>query len=200
MLPLSSTIIAEKNATASDGVWLILLEIVFAASTIRVVRNTEDIVWDGHTWGAFPFELDEISDKSVAEVPQVVVRVGNASRAMVPYLEGTAGGVGAEVTIRVVHSKHLDLAAVAEFIFMVNSVKVDSQWVTFTLGAHNPFRRRFPQHRFIKNYCRWRFKSAECGYTGSLSTCGKTLTECRSRNNSRRFGGFPSVGRGAVYA
>ena len=51
-LSLSSAAILEKNKLESSGSWLILMKIVFpdsSATTIKVVRNTEDVVWPTST-------------------------------------------------------------------------------------------------------------------------------------------------------
>ena len=44
--------------------------------------------------------------------------------------------------------------------------------------------------------CIWIFRSKSCGYNGSYGTCNKTLSECRTLNNSEHFGGFPGLGKG----
>jgi hypothetical protein len=38
--------------------------------------------------------------------------------------------------------------------------------------------------------CRFRFKSARCGYSGAFTTCNRTRTQCLERGNQIRFGGF----------
>lgn len=38
-----------------------------------------------------------------------------------------------------------------------------------------------------------RFKDVRCGYTGSETTCDRTLTRCKELNNSHNFRGFPSI-------
>jgi len=46
--------------------------------------------------------------------------------------------------------------------------------------------------------CQWVFKDSRCQYSGNESTCDKTLTACQARNNSNRFGGYPSIPRELV--
>lgn len=60
-LILSAAIAQAKNQLNDPGAWLVLLEINTPAleDPLRLVRNTEDITWDGETWTAFPFDLDE---------------------------------------------------------------------------------------------------------------------------------------------
>ena len=64
MLNLSTVAALEKNKLHSDGVWFVLLDIVVPelSQTIRIVRNTEDVVWNGNTYIDFPFELGNLTD------------------------------------------------------------------------------------------------------------------------------------------
>jgi lambda family phage minor tail protein L len=204
MLNLSSAAITEKNKLASDGVWLVLLEIRLPSTeVIRVVRNNQDIVWPasgGNTYAAFPFEIDTLSDLKPGEVPSLAIKVSNVTRALTPYLESGQGGVGAEVYLRVVHSEHLDITdPEIELVFKCVGCSADSMWATFELGASNPYSRRFPGNRILKNFCRYkRFKGPRCGYSGGATTCDRSLKRCRELGNSTRYGGFPVVGAAGI--
>jgi phage-related protein len=93
-----------------------------------------------------------------------------------------------------------------EHIFELTQPKTNALWATFTLGADNPFSRRFPVHRILKQHCRHVFRDANCNYGGAGATCDKTVTTCRSftdsayhvagvsTGNMARFGGFLGVG------
>lgn len=199
---LSAIAMMEKNKLASDGVWLIALEFDIPGLTdsVRLVRNTENITWRGVAWVAFPFEIDDVTEQSKTEVPQVVIRIGNVNRAIEAYIHDyddyckSSGYEPLDVHIYVLNSN--DLAnndPVAEHIFQLTQPKTTPTWATFTLGTTNPFARRYPQDRVLKNHCRFRFRSALCGYTGSATSCDHTLARCRALGNSARFGGFPGA-------
>lgn len=201
MLDLSQAAILEKQKLQSDGAWIILLEIAIpTVETIYICRNTEDITWDGRNWIAFPFELDDLKEDSKGGVPELTLRVSNVTRALQNYLEQIGGGVGSKVTFRVVHSEHLDILT-PEIIeeFSIQHVTADKDWVVFTLGAGDPLMKRFPPRRFLRNFCPFKYKGIECGATSLLTTCNRTLTDCRTRNNSIRFGGFPTIAQGGFY-
>ena len=70
---------------------------------------------------------------------------------------------------------------------------------------------RLPRRQCIQNVCTWKYKSSECGYTGtsyfdindspvpssSQDVCGKRLNSCKVRfgaANPLPYGGFPAVG------
>ena len=199
-LSLSAAAILEKNKLASDAPWLVLLELSLEGTTIRVVRNTEDVTWNGYTWTAFPFALDETGETSRGEVPQLALRISNVSRVMQSYFEGSGGAVGSQVIVRVVHADHLDLTtAEVEEVFEVVESRADAVWVTLMLGLRNPMMLRFPRHRFLRTHCRWKFRGTECGYTGSETMCDRTLTACQARGNTARFGGFPNLPGEGIY-
>ena len=197
MLSLSAAAIAEKNALGNASPFLVLLEIQLDVDTIRVVQNTENVTWDGETWVAFPFKLSGLDEPVKGEMPRLTLQVGNASRAIQNYIEQDDGGIDRVVILRVVHAEHLDLTdPEIRQDYIVTGTKCDSTWATFTLGAANAFRRRFPQNRCMKNFCRWaKFKGTQCGYSGAATECDRTLSRCKVLLNSERFGGFPGLGR-----
>ena len=212
-LPLSSIALSEKNKLATDAVWFVALKITIpgVGTPIRIVRNNESITWQGETWQAFRFEIEEIGEGRTGEVPRVDLRVSNVDRVMESYIQQYDGYIKAngfspiEVYIYVLVSK--DLASptpVAEHLYELKQPKSNSIWATFVLGASNPFNKRFPQHRHLKNHCRFRYNypvgsSLLCGAPSSAyTTCDKTLAACRQRNNSIRFGGTPGVGIGGL--
>jgi phage-related protein len=204
---LSSEVIAQKNALGSDEAFLVCLEITIPEVTepIRLVSNTENINWRGHEWVAFAFILEEISEQTEGEIPSVELRVPNVDRIIEGYIQEydkyvkENGPADITVGIYVVSTATLDspdYVAYHEFI-LIHPVS-DSKYVTFTLGAPNPYRRRFPLNRILKNSCRFKFKGERCGYTGTETSCNKSLTRCRELNNSTRYGGFPGAGRGGL--
>ena len=171
-MPLSISDVAklEKNKLFSDGVWIILLEADFTPwgfDIIRICRNTEDITWPdntaGYTWVAFPFELEVKQESSKGEIPKLTVRVSNVNRFIQSYVEQADGAISAKITLRLVHSKHLD-NPVPEFeeVYEVTATECTADWVTFTLGAPNPFLLQFPQAKYLKNFCRCIFVDAAC--------------------------------------
>ena len=200
MITLSDAAKLEKNKLSSDGVWLILVELDFDSTTYRICKNTEDIVWNGSTWVAFPFELDAKTDSSKGEIPSVQIKISNVNRIMQSYAEQADGAIGKQVILRLVHSQHLDLVTPEiEEYFTITKVDTDNTWVYITLSLLNPFLMEFPRQKYIKNFCRFKFKGLRCGYAGTDATCNHTLADCKSKSNESRFGGFPAIPIGGIY-
>jgi len=110
MLNLSVAGMLEKSQLASDGVWLLLVEVAIPDSEepLRLVRNNEDIVWNGDTWTAFNFKLGEITEDNKGKPQAIPLQVSNITQIVQGYVEENNGLTGTTVTLRVVHSQHLD--------------------------------------------------------------------------------------------
>jgi lambda family phage minor tail protein L len=202
MLTLPSLIITEKNKLSSTGAWIVLLTITMPDSTvIRLARNNEDVVYQGNTFTAFDFSIDEISSDSKGQLPSVVLRIGNAGRVMQAYLEAQDGIVGASVLIQVVNSSLLNQDfSELDLTFEVQKASADARYVSFELGIPSPLNKRFPLYRYSGTICNWvsRFKGAECKYSGPVTSCDGRRSTCISLNNIENWGGFTGLGQGGV--
>jgi len=156
---------------------------------------------------AFPFTINEISENSSGEVPLVTVQISNVTRVLDQYIELyysyilTYGYSPISVSICVINTKVIaadsDAAPEVDHLFELKQPKADPEWATFILSASNPYNRRFPQNRILRNHCRYKFKGTDgrCGYTGAATSCDHTLLSCRALGNSMRFGNAPGVGQ-----
>jgi phage-related protein len=168
MLPISSQAIIEKNKITSDGVWLLLLEILYEnEEPVCVCLNNETINWDNKTWLPAIFNLSGIVETKDAEIPSIPLTIFDLNRTLIPILEKYNGGIGAQVIIRVVHSKYLSntIPEFEEITEIIDATIDDSAKITFKLGAENLIDRRCPQQRYLKNNCRFIFKQAELTFT-----------------------------------
>lgn len=202
MLELSSIAKLEKNKLISDGAWIILLEICVRDDLIlRLCRNTEDIQYNGHTWVAFPFEIDDISHNGEGSLPRYDLKVSNVTRALEGYLEEVDGGVNSTVNLYVVVASPTGQVTSVDLheVMTVQSTSYDENWVTFTLSGSANLLRRVPERRFLKLACPFVYKGPECKSTSSEPTCDKTLAACRLRSNAVRYGGEPAIPQGGIY-
>lgn len=203
MQTLSPAVIEHKNSLSSVDPILYCLEIVLpsAIENIKIVNNNEDIVWAGSTWQAFPFKMESDIAEQSGEVQQVSISVANASRVMQRYLMEydlwLKLNPHQNITVKIHIISTADLSnttPIRMFEFKVNSFSTNAYAVKLNLSQDNIYMKRFPPNRITRR-CRWKFGSIECGYTPAAGeTCDKSLSACRSFNNSTRFGGFPSVG------
>jgi len=196
--------ISNINSMDEEAVIVVCLEInIPDTDTIYITNNNEDVVFAGNTYQWFPFEISELSNSSKGEIPQWSINISNVNRAMEQYLIEydnylkVNGISGNEITMTcyVVNALSADTAILTEE-FILTSFSTSSEWASFVLGAKSPFTMRYPRRRLIQNFCSWKFKSDKCKYSGSTSTCDKTLTTCKALNNSGNFGGFFGISKG----
>lgn len=198
MLSLSTASIIEKNKVATDGVYLQLLTIKYKnEDPIRLVYNTEDITFNGNLYHAYDFNLSDVKQNS-SEIPSCTLTVSNVTGTIQALLEQYDGAGGAKVNISIINTNISDVVLEQEN-FVVISATTNRDKATFKLGPGFSMYRRFPLTRNMKDFCPFKFKGIECGYSGT-GTCNKTLNNCRKLGNSERFGGTPTVPQGGLYA
>lgn len=186
--------IVEKNKLANDQPFIVLVEVtVTGIPPIYLARNNEDITWNGILWQRFPIDFDKINATN-SSLPTCTLKVSNVQGIIQSYVQSYAGFTDADVTIYVVHAAHLDeTSAYVEVDFVVTQTKYDEQWVSFTLGASNDQKFRFPFYRYMTNFCPYHFQDIQCGYAGNLTACDGTIATCRI---PLRFGGEQGIGNG----
>jgi lambda family phage minor tail protein L len=192
-----------KNQFGQDSPWLILLDLdltVLGGPTFRLVANNEDIEFNDIIYTAFPLNIELPKETNKGEIPSLKLSVSNITRMLQVEFEKYSGGVGSTCRLYIVNASLLtENYAELTMDFEVISSTCSSQWVEITLGASNPLRRRFPLHRYIAAHCNWQYRSIECGYNQSFpATCNRTLSDCITRNNGPRFGGFKGLASGSL--
>lgn len=197
MKTLLANLITEKNKLSATSAWLPLVTVeVNASTTLRLVANPTNVVFRGDTYNAFGLELAEVTSDAKGGLHDLSISVSNVTREVGAYVEFNDLR-GARVTILYVNSANLadDDAVVLEERYEIMSVLVKgSQFVTFRLGHDRISQHQFPSGRFLRDSCRWIYKSVQCGYAGGLASCDKILegaNGCRAHGNVPRFGGFP---------
>lgn len=197
-MDLSTASIIEKNKVSTNGVWLLLCKIQYKEETpVCLVCNNENIVFQGVTYYAYPFDISVIK-RSSTELPDVSMTVSNVTGTIQGILEQYDGVSGADVTITAINTNIPD-EVLDEEHFKVTGSSSDRQNVTLKLGAGFSLSKRFPCERVLKDFCQKRFKGLECGYNGNETSCDHTLSCCRRLGNNTRFGGAPTVPQGGLY-
>lgn len=198
---LSVASIIEKNRLSSDVPFLICLAIDVVnpvdgqlVETGRYVRNTEALIIGGNTYEPANFDI-ELKEEAGA-MTSVRLSIKDYARIIQQRMQVYGGGVGFGVTLSVVNSALLDQPPEVVEYFEVIAAESGSYVCTFTLGAENIVSKTFPRRRQTRDYCQWRYKGEECGYSGLLPSCDLTLkggNGCTVHQNVIRFGAFPGI-------
>ena len=195
----------------------------FHAGTNQLTQN---IVWQGNTYTAFPVQASGFEFTGQGQAPRPRLLVANVFGSITALVLQYDDIVGAKVTRKRTLSKYLDAVnfpggvnptadPTAEFpndVFYVDRKSSENnEIVEFELApAMDVTGVMLPRRQIIQNICPWRYRGAECGYTGTSyfntndqptdqanDACGKRLSSCKLRFGEFAelpYGAFPAAG------
>ena len=194
------------------------------------LNNNNELLWAGQPYLRFPIEADGFEYSGQGALPRPKIRVSNIFSSITAILLSLPGGIeNAKVTRIRTLARYLDDAnfsgnvnplgvpdPAAEFpreIYYIDRKSAENRDVVeFELAAVFDLAGiRAPKRQCIANICQWKYRSVECGYTGtnyfdaadqpvgsaSQDVCGKRLRSCRRRfgqDAQLPFGSFPGIG------
>ena len=90
----------EKTGSTSGEEPVYLLEITHPqlAVPVRVVRDTQDLISNGHTFTAMAFDI-QMPDDVEGQLPRAPIRIDNVGRELTQWLDASNGGNGASVRV-----------------------------------------------------------------------------------------------------
>lgn len=198
---LSIETFIEKNLSSSSVAFLLAVEVMIRnpdtwifEETLRFVKNSEDFVYRGQTFYKADFDLTIKSEAN--ELPSVSIEVVDLENLLQDRMQAYGGGVGSMVRVIVINSGASAPEPALETTYSIISASAQGQHIKWQLGMENPGLLRCPKRMQMRDRCQWRYKSAECGYTGSILNCDLTLqgpNGCNVHGNSENFGAFPGL-------
>jgi lambda family phage minor tail protein L len=204
MRTLNGTSKTEKNKSANQPIFLYTIyDYDGASNNLTLAEYDTDIVYPtsgGLTYTRFPITHEFVGENSSGEIDTIRIKLSNISRLIQGYLE-IYDLRGKKVKITLVWANQLaDADAKVEHIYYIDSYTANENDVELVLSSKfDVLDIQIPLRTYSRNYCLWKFKSTECGYSNGETSCNKTLARCRVIGNNLRFGGFPSIPNRRVY-
>jgi len=208
MAVLSIAANQDKSKLASGDAWLLLLDLVYDGTHVRLARNVDAIQFDSgdgngvQTYQPFNFELT-IEESSSAQLPTVIIRASNVMRILQGYIEQYGGLAGATANLYVYNTAHP--AGEPDLAYSCTVMKTDctATIVSLSCSAPSPMRTLFPKYLYRANFCMYvsNYKGKQCGYTGTITNCDGTYdgtNGCVVHSNAQRFGAFPGIGTNGI--
>ena len=179
------------------------------------LNNSGSVQWAGNEYIPFPIEAEGFEYSGNGQLPRPRIRISNVLSTISAILLTLPDGLeGAKVTRVRTLARYLDAAnfpggvspyapdPTAEFpreIYYVDRKTAENRdLVEYELAAAFDLAGvRLPKRQCLASLCPWVYRSPECGYTGGLPTCDKTLQACKDhfgQYNQLPFGGFPGLG------
>lgn len=207
MIPLLDATKEIKNGLWDTGIWTVLLTLKNKDESIvlRLCSNIDDITFKDEVYTATPFRLGDITESNSGELPTVAIVLSNVNRLTQSYVEEDPNfGCGWLVHVDMVHTTNIE-AGISEVYYdfiTMNVSEATEEHIIFECGIANPLRKQFPRVRMLPNSCQHNFKKGGCIYSGTDTTCSKSLQACRDKfigETKIPFLGFPSIPTMGIY-
>jgi len=188
---------------------------------------TQNIVFDGNTYSAVAMEAEGFASTTRGALPRPKLRMVNAGGEFSALIRENDDLIGCPVKRIRTFAKYLDavnfpggtnplanpLQRLPDEIWFVERRTMENRYmIEWELSSALDLQGvKLPYREVIQNLCTWRYRSPECGYTGtgyfnrmdqpcaqSDDFCGKRLSSCRLRfgqNAELPYGGFPGAVR-----
>jgi len=192
---------ASKNALSNKPIHLYTLyDYDGGGNNLCFAGYDADVVFDGVTYLKFPITHEYVAENTNGEINSLKISISNISRQIQGYLE-TYDIRGKKITVTMVWADKLnDPTTFIQDTFFIDSYGANADTAEFICaGKFDIMKLELPARKFWRNYCAWKFKSAQCGYAGDETACNKTFQRCGVLGNRVRFGGFPSIPSRTIY-
>lgn len=179
----------------------------FHAGTNQLGTN---IVWQGQSYTPFPVQAEGFEITGKGTVPRPTLAIANVDGTIGALVRDLEDLIGATVYRKRTLVKFLDAV---NFVGGVNATADPTQYlpddeytierksietkaaITFELASSMDVHGvKIPRRLIQATICPWVYQGLECGYSGGLPTCTKTLTDCKAHFGASAdlsFGGFP---------
>lgn len=184
----------------------------------------QPIVWQGLTYEPMPIEAEGFDVSAQGTLPRPKVRIANVQGLLSALSMELEDLIGAKLIRRRTFGRFLDSVNFpggnpeadptqhfADQLWFVDRKTTETKYmIEWELAsAFDLMGVQLPFGQITKNVCRWRYRSAECGWTGgfytkddlptsdpNLDQCGKRVSSCECRFGDEvalPFGGFPGA-------
>lgn len=179
-----------------------------------------DIQFQGITYSAMPLQAQGFERNARGKMPTPKIEFGNVFGAITAFALAYDDLIGATLTRKRTLAKFLDgqptadssMEFLSQSFIVYRKAEENELKISFELkrGLDLGYKSKIPARLVLRNICSWRYRSAECGYTGgavadkndgytndiNLDVCGKRLSSCRLRfgqYGELPFSGYPGV-------
>jgi len=203
--------------------------VYFHAGTNELHGN---VVWQGVTYMALPIKMEGFDMSSKGELPHPKLTIANIQGLFSALIREYDDLIGMKVIRKRTFARYLDAVnfpngnnptadATVAFPDDVWYIDKKAQETKFSIqwelaSAFDLQGIKLPKRQIIQNYCQWRYRGGECGYTGPYfdidnkmcskkedDVCSKKLSACKVRfeyissedKPTLPFGGFPGASR-----
>jgi hypothetical protein len=86
------------STAGEEPVYLLEITHPQLGAPVRIVRDTQDLVSNGHTYIAMAFDI-QLPDDLSQSLPRAPIRIDNVGRELTQWIDASGGGRGAQVRL-----------------------------------------------------------------------------------------------------
>lgn len=144
--------------------------------TNQLKPDNSKIIWQGRTYEPLPILATGYEKNTTGQIAQPSLTVANVMGTFTQVISSLDDLVGAKVTRRRTLGKYLDGELSADpsqefpldIFYIERKTGEDALTITWQLGSILDLEGlQLPRRVITQNYCQWKYRSSECGYTGS---------------------------------
>lgn len=188
-----------------------------------------DIIWQGQRYLSLPLAAEGFDVSAKGELPRPKISITNVQGLFSGLIRMYDDLIGAKLTRKRTFARYLDAVnfkdgnpnadpqvQFPDDIWYFDLKKSENRYsITWELASAFDLQGvKLPRRQIIQNYCQWKYRGGECGYTGGYfdindepcterkdDCCAKKLSSCKVRFASLvatddyilPFGGFPGA-------
>lgn len=196
MLIFDSETLAVINSLTVDTFYLYELWFDESQPPLRLTTLNSEFTFNGDVYSPAAIKQSEIASNTDGSVSDITVTVGDAA-GVIQYYSENYKLAGKSLVVRQLFRGAMSFS---EYSYVIKGTMFRDYQAIITCGlGFDVFLMQVPSRTIRRNFCRWRFRSAECAYSGTDSTCSMQFSDCRRKGNTPNFGGFPGIITNRVY-
>lgn len=222
-MPIQSDIQRQERSPIVELFELSNYDLADASAVFRF-NNYQQVTWQRNIYIPLPVEATGFEFSGGGQLPRPKMRISNVSGVIGSLIRQYNDLIGAKLTRRRTLEKYLDgqptADPTAEFepdiYYVERKVNENSEFVEWELSSSIDLEElQLPRRLIVSSVCIWRYRDANCGYTGSpvadvndnpttdpaRDQCSKSIRGCQYRfdpgltNQPLPWGGFPGSTR-----
>ncbi len=149
-----------------------------------------------HLWTNYPVDVQGLSSQSY-DITDCTITIGDATDVIAAadllLAKGLTGTIVNIYECWLEPTEFTVQATVQAFKGRIQTVDLTESIATLKCGSYALFGAKVLPRWIVSGNCAFRFKDSRCGYTGAATSCDHTWTDCGTKSNQARFGGFRNL-------
>lgn len=157
---------------------------------VNITNSDTPQLYNSLTFEPCAFNIDAFRN-GFTDNKKTNIKIANINGRLSPILSRQHIFISADVSVVLLTKE--PKAVVAKYDYLASNFKeFTAQELTLECVSRVDITKKSPSWAATP-HCPYTFSSKECGYTGDHLKCKKTLEDCKSKGNERRFGGVVGV-------